>query len=180
MLWARESAPWVAETAGDAPPPIVFFAVRVRSLGYWAALVQLVGTVAFNVSTFAATRTWQTAAGYDEAVWRPDAFGSVCFLLASYLAWAEVCHSYWQLGARGLSYWIAVVNVSGSIAFAVAAVAAWHSHATGRPLEAAADDLGTLVGAVCFLAGALLLWPEAVLEPVPRPVSRNDGGAATA
>jgi hypothetical protein len=175
-----ETAPWVAEAAGDAPPPIVCFAIRVRSLGYWATLIQLVGTVAFNVSTFAAMRAWSSPVGYDDVVWRPDAIGSVCFLVAGYLAWAEVCHSYWRLTGRGLSWCIAVVNCAGSVAFGVAAVAAWRSPASGEAIGVSADDLGTLVGAVCFLVGGLLLWPETVAEPAARPVPATTQGARAA
>jgi hypothetical protein len=54
-----------------------------------AALVQLVGTVCFNVSTYAATRDL-AAQPARRLVWAPDVYGSVCFLVASVLACVAV------------------------------------------------------------------------------------------
>ena len=47
----------------------------------------------------------------------------------------------------------------GSIAFGVSAVAAYVVPATGDVWDAAMSNLGTLVGALCFLVGAILLLP---------------------
>ena len=84
-------------------------------------------------------------------IWRPDAFGSICFLVASGLAWYAV------RGARDRGWWIAVINLAGSIAFGVSAVAGYIVPATGDYLDLAASNASTVVGALCFLAGALLL-----------------------
>ena len=55
----------------------------------WAACaVQLAGTLWFNWSTGNALRHNLTAVTADERVWRPDALGSIAFLVASGLAWA--------------------------------------------------------------------------------------------
>src|SRR4051812_2634261 len=48
----------------------------------WAAAVQSAGTLFFNVTTFAAMHTALTNPEYDRLVWRPDAFGSICFLIS--------------------------------------------------------------------------------------------------
>ena len=54
----------------------------------------------FNVSTGAAMQVDLAAQTADRYVWRPDAVGSICFLVASALAWFEVCHGG-SRGARG-------------------------------------------------------------------------------
>jgi hypothetical protein len=46
------------------------------------------------------------------------------------------------------------------VAFGVSAVAGYISPATGQLRNAERSNLGTLIGALCFLAGALLLLPE--------------------
>ena len=87
-------------------------------------MIQSVGTVFFNVSTgHAWAGTFDTTATANHAIWRPDALGSVCFLVSSYLSYAEVCHgaARWQPG--NLSWWITVGNLVGSLAFGVSAVA---------------------------------------------------------
>ena len=93
-------------------------------------------------------------------VWAPDVFGSICFLIASGLVWLEVGHSIlsWQTG--NLSWRIALLNLVGSIAFGVSAVAAFIPPTKGQPLNIVLLNLGTFVGAVCFFFGAVLLLPE--------------------
>jgi hypothetical protein len=63
--------------------------LQIGSIGMWAAVVQLIGTFWFNISTFNALR--DLAARQEEALaWAPDAFGSICFHVASGLALVEV------------------------------------------------------------------------------------------
>jgi hypothetical protein len=56
------------------------------------------------------------------------------------------------------------VNLAGSLAFGVSAVAAYVNPVTGQLRDADRSGLGTLVGAVCFFVGALLLLPERTQE----------------
>jgi hypothetical protein len=135
-------------------------AYRPDRIDWWACAVQLVGTVYFNVSTGVATSTDLSAATATHHVWRPDAIGSVCFLVASALAWFEVCHG-WNAWAPGdLSWWITALNLVGSVAFGCSAVAAYVVPSTGVIWNVELSNLGTFVGALCFLVGALLLLPE--------------------
>ena len=61
-------------------------------IDWWASLVQFIGTLWFNRTTFSALVVGLGASSSHHPVWRPDAFGSICFLVSSWLAWAEVCH----------------------------------------------------------------------------------------
>src|SRR4051794_3438183 len=49
---------------------------------WWAAVTQSAGTVFFNASTWRALHTALTDPAYDRLVWRPDALGSICFLVS--------------------------------------------------------------------------------------------------
>ena len=49
-------------------------------------MVQLAGTLFFNASTLHAQASSLSAIEQDQKVWRPDAYGSACFLIASALA----------------------------------------------------------------------------------------------
>ena len=100
----------------------------------------------------------------------PDALGSVCFLVASGMAWFEVCHGWTAWSPGDLSWWIVALNLTGSIAFGASAVAAYIVPSTGQLLNVELSNLGTFIGALCFLAGALLLLPERTASPaVPPP-----------
>ena len=59
-----------------------------------------------------------------------------------------------------LSWWITALNLVGSLAFGVSAVAAYIVPSTGQLWNAELSNLGTFVGALCFLVGAFLLLPE--------------------
>jgi hypothetical protein len=156
--------------AVDATPPAQnpthrrFFVYQPGRVDWWATGVQLVGTLYFNVSTGVATQADLSVQTAHQHVWRPDAIGSVCFLVASALAWFEVCHGWTAWRPRLWSWWITLLNLLGSIAFGVSAVAAYVNPATGQLRNAERANLGTLVGAVCFLIGALLLLPERTEE----------------
>ena len=132
-----------------------------KRIDWLAALVQLIGTVLFNISTFAAMNTALSTHQIDARVWAPDAFGSIAFLVSSELAFAEVCHRWFCFRRRSLPWKIVALNLLGSIAFGISAVASLVEPSSGEPLSAHLANAGTSVGAVCFLLGALLLMPEA-------------------
>ncbi len=135
-----------------------------RRIDWLAAAVQLIGTVFFNISTFAAMKHGLSTGQSNRRVWAPDAFGSICFLISSELAYAEVCHRWICLRGRSLSWWIVALNLMGSIAFGVAAIASLLEPSSGEPLSAHIANAGTALGGLCFLVGALALMPEAAAE----------------
>jgi hypothetical protein len=137
-----------------------FFVFQPRRIDWWATAVQLAGTLYFNVSTGNAMRVDLAAQAANQHVWRPDAVGSICFLVASALAWFEVCHGWAAWRPRSWSWWITLANLIGSVAFGVSAVAGYINPATGQLRDAERSNLGTLIGAICFFIGALLLLPE--------------------
>jgi hypothetical protein len=132
-----------------------------RGIDWWASVIQLAGTLFFNVSTFAGMKHGFDARQTNLRVWTPDVFGSICFLVSSELAYAAVCQRWFCLRPRSLSWRIAALNLAGSIAFGVSAVTSLIEPSTQEPVSAAIANAGTAVGALCFLAGALLLLPLA-------------------
>ncbi|WP_051218191.1 hypothetical protein [Nocardioides insulae] len=133
---------------------------RPRRVDWWAAATQLAGTVFFNVSTFAATRTDLSFDRAQRLVWGPDVAGSVCFLLAGWLAYAEVNKGVLPRSDRTVGWRIAALNLIGAIAFGASAVGARLLPTTGEPVDVALVNAGTFLGAVCFLFGAVLLPVE--------------------
>ena len=140
-----------------------------RRIDWLASLVQLVGTLFFNVTPFTGMKTGFSTHQINARVWAPDAVGSVAFLVSSELAYAEVCHRWVCLKRRSLSWWIVALNMVGSIAFGVSAVTSLIEPSTSEPVSAAIANAGTAVGALCFLAGAILLLRESADKPAPAP-----------
>jgi hypothetical protein len=132
-----------------------------RRIDWLAAVVQLIGTVLFNISTFAALNHDLTTHQANARVWAPDAFGSIAFLAASGLAFAELCHRWVCVRRRSLSWRIVAFNVLGSIAFGVSAIASYTEPSSGEAVSARTTNAGTTLGAICFFVGALMLMPEA-------------------
>jgi hypothetical protein len=135
-----------------------------RRIDLLAAATQLTGALLFNLSTFLAMQHGLDAHQTNRRVWAPDAAGSVCFLIASALAYAEVCHRWWCVRRRSLSWWIVALNLVGSVAFGIAAIASLVDPSTQALVNARIANAGTSLGAACFLAGALLLPREAAAE----------------
>jgi len=163
-----------AAPAAQNPSRRRVFVFQPRRIDWWASAVQLVGTLYFNVSTGAAMQVDLAAQTADRYVWRPDAIGSICFLVASALAWIEVCHGWIAWRPRSWAWWITLVNLLGSVAFGVSAVASYIVVATGELRDAERANLGTLVGAVFFLIGALLLLPERTEATDAQPAALRD------
>jgi len=138
-----------------------------KRIDWLATLVQLIGTVLFNVSTFTALNHDLTTHQTNARVWAPDAFGSIAFLIASELAYAEVTRRWicWPAAAnRTLAWKVVALNLLGSIAFGASAIASLIEPSSGEPVSARIANAGTSLGGICFLIGALLLMPEAANE----------------
>ncbi len=151
-----------------------------RRIDWLAASVQLAGTIFFNISTFTAMKHGFSTHQSNARVWAPDALGSICFLLSSELAYAEVCHRWVCLKLRSLSWRIVSLNLLGSIAFGVAAIASLIEPSSGEPLSARIANGGTALGGLCFLVAALALMPEAAAEEQAAPGGVVAAEAATA
>ena len=94
---------------------------------HWlAAAVQLVGTVLFNVNTIDAALTLHARPDLqNEAVWVPDTTGSIAFLVSSVLAFAPEVRAKRHSHVLANSWWIAAINLAGSVLFGVSAAAAY-------------------------------------------------------
>jgi hypothetical protein len=124
-------------------------------LDRWACLVQFLGTLFFNVTTFRAFQTGLDATEYDRLVWRPDARGSICFLVSGVMSYVLVR----RLSHRSAEWRIAAINLAGCVAFGISAVAGYVVPSTGSAIDLAAANAWTALGALCFLVGALMLLP---------------------
>jgi hypothetical protein len=112
---------------------------------WWAAVIQSAGTLFFNVTTFRALHTSLSNTDYDRLVWRPDAFGSICFLVSGAIAFGAAPRRWWQ----------PTINLLGCIFFGISAVAGYVVPSTGSILDLAAANWNTSLGAACFLACAV-------------------------
>jgi hypothetical protein len=138
--------------------PVRFRAWLLHDRNWLAAITQFPGTIFFNVSTFAALLHNATTHQEDRRVWRPDFYGSTLFLVASLFAILALGRLL-SFRPRSLSWWIAWLNMIGSIFFMASAIASFVLPSTGELINNPVSVGGTLLGAVCFLLGAILLFP---------------------
>ena len=123
-----------------------------------AAITQLPGTLFFNLSTTAALLHNATVKQQDRRIWRPDFYGSTLFLVASVFALLAVGRLL-SLRPRSFPWWIAWLNMLGSILFMASALASFVLPGTGELINSQISLVGTLLGALCFLIGAILMFP---------------------
>jgi uncharacterized membrane protein len=157
LFFTAGGALQTALAAGDRHEP------GAGRAAWWSAVIQSAGTVFFNISTFLALRTAITDASYDRLVWRPDAFGSVCFLVSGVIAYRSSPRS-----------WQPTVNLLGCVFFGISAVAGYVVPSHGSVLDLAAANWNTSLGAACFLACAVgTLWGARAPSSAARGTSRS-------
>jgi len=120
-----------------------------------AALIQSAGTLFFNVTTYQALHTALSNSEYNKLVWRPDAFGSICFLVSGAIAYRASPRRGWRPVRGGSGWWEPAINLLGCIFFGIAAVAGYVVPSTGSMIDLAAANWNTALGAACFLACAV-------------------------
>lgn len=149
--------------------------------GWLAAATQFPGTLAFNGSTAFAIATSLTASQTHRLVWVPDFVGSILFLVSSAFAILAL-GPLLELEPESLAWEIAWLNMIGSIFFMVSAIASYVLPDSSRALDPRWANLGTLLGALCFFAGAALMLPEWVhaLRRARAQQSPDDVGLASA
>jgi hypothetical protein len=154
QLVQAQSPAMAPSPAGESPGAVRFVAWLPHDRNWLGAATQFPGTLAFNVSTLFAISTSLTAAQVQRAVWRPDFVGSTFFLIASTFAILAMGNAPGRYPRR-----IAWLNMVGSVAFMVSALASFVLPATGGAIDPRWADLGTFIGAICFLLGAALILP---------------------
>ena len=140
-------------------------------LDLWSSLTQLVGTLLFNINTLAAMDAQIGDTSYDRLVWRPDAFGSICFLVSGAIAYRASDRLGWRPRRTGSGWWQPGVNLLGCIFFGISAVAGYVVGSSTSELDQAAANGMTAAGAACFLACAV----GTALEHRKRKVGGADG-----
>jgi len=138
---------------------------RPRTTDWTASALQFVGTLAFNLSTFRAAVDATGETGPYSLVWRPDVIGSILFLVSSWIAFAPEVRWRRHRHARNRSWAIGALNFLGSVLFGLSAIGAYLVPAEDTLLNVQWANGGTVLGALCFLAGAILLLPRRSRRP---------------
>ena len=160
QLFQAANAGDVTRSGTPASHSVLLLGWRPQEIGWLSSALQFGGTLLFNLNTFDAMRLDLDWLQRDLEIWIPDFAGSVLFLLSGYLAFAETCHARWAWKPRSLSWWVTFINLVGCVAFMVSAPFAFVTPRAPN-LDAATISVAfTLIGALCFLFGSLLMLPE--------------------
>ena len=136
-----------------------WFAWRPKNLGYLASLVQLAGTILFNFNTGDALLSNLSSTDENLKIWAPNMIGSLCFLVSTACSYLEVGHRWFCFKPRDFAFWIVMINVFGSIAFQISAIASYYEP-DGEILWTLGSNWGTFLGGLGFLVASYLLIPE--------------------
>ena len=140
--------------SGRRPPGPA--AGRPERFDWWAAAVQFAGTLFFNLSTTEALLTVVREHPRVGDGWRPDAIGSLCFLVSSVLAVLATTGRDRLWDPRARTWHGTWLSLAGSVFFGLSAAGAYVRPQTGDPVSLVWANLGTLLGAACFLMAAVL------------------------
>ena len=149
--------------------PVRLLAWLPHDRNWLAAITQFPGTLYFNISTLAALIENLTVQQQDRRIWRPDFFGSTLFLIASAFGILALGR-FFSFQPRSFYWHIAWLNMIGSILFMCSALASYVLPTTGEFINSYLSVAGTLLGAVCFFVGAILMlpaWRHAIREAKP-------------
>jgi hypothetical protein len=146
---------------------------------WWAAVIQSAGTLFFNVTTFQGMDTALSNPDYNRLVWRPDALGSICFLVSGVIAYRASRRLGWRPVREGRGWWMPAVNLLGCIFFGISAVAGYVVPASGSELDLAAANWNTSLGAACFLACAVATFATPTDQPASDAATSRGPSAAS-
>jgi len=146
---------WFFTTAGWMQLALSGPALRI---GWLSAAAQFAGTILFNISTGASL--WAHAVKPERRlVWAPDALGSMAFLVSGALGIVAVTAVVGIFELKSRDWQAEWINMIGCVAFGVSALGAFVSK-SGITEDALLANAGTFVGALCFLAAALVVLPR--------------------
>jgi hypothetical protein len=146
---------WFFTTAGWMQLVLSGPALRI---GWLSAAAQFAGTILFNISTGASL--WAHAVKPERRlVWAPDFVGSLAFLVSGALGVVAVTAVVGIFELKSRDWQAEWINMVGCLAFGVSAVAAFVTK-SGVTEDALLANVGTFVGALCFLVAALLILPR--------------------
>jgi hypothetical protein len=127
-------------------------------IGWLSAAAQFAGTILFNISTGSAL--WAHAVKPERRlVWAPDTSGSLAFLVSGVLGVVAVTAAVGVFELRSRDWQAEWINMIGCFAFGVSALGAFVTK-TGVTEDALLANVGTFIGALCFLVAALLALPR--------------------
>jgi hypothetical protein len=127
-------------------------------IGWLSAATQFAGTILFNISTGASL--WAHAVKPERRlVWAPDATGSLAFLVSGALGVVAVTTVVGVFELKSRDWRAEWINMIGCVAFGVSALGAFVTK-SGVTEDALLANVGTFIGALCFLAAAMLVLPR--------------------
>jgi hypothetical protein len=127
-------------------------------IGWLSAATQFAGTILFNISTGAAL--WAHSVKPERRlVWAPDMTGSLGFLVSGVLGVVAVTAAVGVFELRSRDWQAEWINMIGCLAFGVSALGAFVTK-TDVTEDALLANVGTFIGALCFLVAALMALPR--------------------
>lgn len=159
LLQVQTPEAWADADRSGESVRLKLWGPRRDDKNWLAAATQFPGTLAFNVSTAFAINTSLTLAQSNRLIWAPDFVGSVLFLVSSAFAVLAVSTPFLSWSPHDIGWRIAWINMLGSVFFMLSALGSVLLPATGAMFDSRWAALGTLLGALCFLWGAALMFP---------------------
>ena len=133
-------------------------------IGFLASFIQLAGAFFFQINAFYALMPGLGLSDRVLLVTAPSLDGSICFLIASYMGFAEVVHGYFGWRPRSIPWWLTLCNTTGSVAFVLGAACGYFGPGVPEPISPFLNHLFFFIGSAFFIVGSYLMLPEMFSE----------------
>jgi len=149
---------WESMNLTNPPPPkTIWFSLKNRNISWWICWWYVVGTTFYYGNTLSGIEALPLPSDWGQFGWWMGFFGGVGFTLGGLCE--LIAHKFWKFRPHKLGWWIAYVNFTGGLLFAIAAAIGFYYEVS--PQYALAAKWAYLIGSIFYLIGgvlSLLMW----------------------
>lgn len=139
---------------------------EVRSMGWWASVIQFTGATCFTVSVITGTPGVSDSSQWElqfALIWSMQVIGSICFVIASAMLMLEEQRQWYAPALDRIGWHSAFWNVIGSIGFLLSACFGYLGNWKGQgPVccQMGGTGVNTYYGSWAFLIASVLMLIE--------------------
>jgi len=144
---------WETMNLKDPPPPkTIWFSFKNRNISWWICWWYVVGTTFYYGNTLSGIRAIPLSPSWAPFSWWMGFFGGVGFTLGGVCE--LIAYKFWKFRPYKLGWWVAYVNCTGGLLFAIAAAIGFYYEVS--PQYALAAKWSYLIGSIFYLIGGML------------------------
>jgi len=144
---------WESMNLTDPPPPkTIWVSFKNRNISWWICWWYVMGTTFYYGNTLSGIQALPLPDSWSQFGWWMGFFGGVGFTLGG--ACELIAIKFWKWRPHKLGWWVAYLNFTGGLLFAIAAAIGFYYEES--PQYALAAKWCYLIGSISYLFGSVL------------------------